>query len=121
MSFSDPLSITISGSTVSLPRVSVGDDTAEYQSGDGLIRIEASHQYKAERTRRMFRLDTNKIAADPFRPAENRRVSMSCYVVFDVAKDGHTAAEALAAWVGLNTLLTATSNANVVKLLGGES
>lgn len=121
MSFSDPLSVTISGVTTSLPRVSVGDDKSEYQSGDGLIRVEASHQYKVERIRRMFRLDTNKITADVQRPAENRSVSMSAYVVFDIPTWGYTNAEALANWAGLNTLLTANTNANVSKLLGGES
>jgi len=121
MSFSDPLSVTISGATSSLPRISVGDDKSEYQSGDGLIRVEASHQYKVERTRRMFRLDTSKITADPFRPSENREVSLSWYVVCDQPKVGYTAAEMLAAWVGLNTLLTASTHANITKLLGGES
>jgi hypothetical protein len=121
MSFSDPLSVTISGVATSLPRVSVGEDLSEYQSGDGLIRVEASHQYKVERTRRMIRLDANKITADPFRDNENRQVSMSTYVVFDTPKVGYSAAEILAVWAGFNTLLTASSNANVSKLLGGES
>jgi len=121
MSFSDPLSITISGATSSLPRISVGDDKSEYQSADGLIRVEASHQYKVDRTRRMFRLDTKKVTADPMRPVENRQVSMSTYVVFDTANDAYTVAEVVAAWAGLNTLLTANTNANVTKLLGGES
>jgi hypothetical protein len=122
MSFSDPLSVTIPpASAVSLPRISVGDDQSEYQSGDGLIRVEASHQYKGDRNRRMFRLDTSKITADPFRPSENRQVSMSVYVVFDVPDVGYSAAEQLNSWIGLNTLLTASSHANVTKLLGGES
>lgn len=43
------------------------------------------------------------------------------YVVFDHPKVGYTSTEIVAAWAGLNTLLTATSNANVTKLLGGES
>jgi len=121
MSFADPLSVTISGVATSLPRISVGDDKSEYQSGDGLIRVEASHQYKTERIRRMFRLDTSKVAPDPFRPSENREVSASWYVVCDHARNGHTAAELIAVWAGFNTLLTATSNANIVKLHGGES
>lgn len=121
MSFSDPLSVTISGVTTSLPRISTGDDKSEYQSGDGLIHAEASHQYKVERIRRMFRLDTTKLSADVIKPVENRFVSSSIYVVFDVPKYGITNAEALANWVGFNTLLTANTNAMVTKLLGGES
>jgi len=92
MSFTDPLSVTISGTAISLPRISVGDDKSEYQSGDGLTHVEASHLYKADRTRRVIRIDTAKITADPFRPSENRQVGMSNYVVFDTPKVGYTAA-----------------------------
>jgi hypothetical protein len=36
-------------------------------------------------------------------------------------KGEYTAAEALAIWIGFNAQITATSNALVTKLLGGES
>jgi len=120
MSFADPQTVTISGTTTSLPRVSVGDDESEYQSGDGLIKLTASHNY-GKRTRRMVRIDTQKVTADPFKPTENVKVSMSNYIVFDLPPAGYTAAEALAVWVGLKTQLAATSDALIVKLLGGES
>jgi hypothetical protein len=120
MSFTDPLSVTISGSTVALPRISVGDDRSEYQSGDGLIRLTASHDY-GKRTRRMLRIDTSKLTADPFKPAENVRVSMSNYSVFDTPPAGYTAAEAKAVYDGFKALFTGTSDAMITKLLGGES
>jgi len=120
MSFTEPLSVTISGATTSLPRTNVEEDKSEYTSGDGLIQLTASHQY-GKRTRRTVRLDTSKISADPFKPAENVKVSMSSYIVIDVPPAGYTNAEALAVWKGLYGLLTATSDAMVIKLLGGES
>lgn len=121
MSFTDPLSITISpAAAVALPRVSVGDDLSEYRSGDGLLTLSASHNY-GKRTRRVLRLDTRKITSDPFRPDENVEVSMSNYMVFDLPPAGYTAAEALEVYRGLKTLYTATSDAMIVKLLGGES
>lgn len=120
MSFTDPLSITISGTTVSLPRVSVGDDRSEYASGDGLYKLTASHEY-GRRTRRLMRIDTSKVAPDPFRPTENVQVGMSYYVVFDLPPAGYTAAEALAVQQGFNTLMAANTNQLVTKLLGGES
>lgn len=120
MSFSDPLSVTISGTTTPLPRVSVGDDKSEYQSGDGLILLSASHDY-GKRTRRVLRIDTSKLTADPFKPAENVKVSMSNYMVFDIPPAGYTPAEALAVYQGFKTLFTATSDAMIIKLLGGES
>jgi len=120
MSFTDPSSITISGTAISLPRTSVGDDVSEYTSGDGLTQLIASHNY-GKRIRRMVRIDTSKLTSDPFRPSENVKVGMSVYTVFDLPPAGYTAAEALAVFAGFNTLCTATSNANISKLLGGES
>lgn len=120
MSFTDPLSVTISGTTTPLPRVSVGDDQSEYQSANGLILVKASHEY-GKRTRRMVRLDTSKLAPDVFKPSEVVKKSMSVYMVFDLPTDGYDNTEALAAYTGFKTLITATSDAVIVKLLGGES
>jgi len=118
--FTEPLSITISGVTTPVPRVSVGDDESEYKSGDGLITVRASHNY-GKRTRRMLRLDTGKLTSDPFRPSENVEVSMATYIVFDLPPAGYTAAEALANWTGFQSMFTATSNTMLTKFLGGES
>lgn len=120
MSFADPQTVTISGTPISLPRVSVGEDVSEYASGDGLTSLTASHNY-GKRTRRMLRLDTSKITSDPFRPAENVRVSMSCYMVFDVPPAGYTSTEALAVYTGFKTQFSASSDLLISKLLGGES
>jgi len=123
MSFSDPLSVTISAVTTPLPRTGdapgAGDGTV-YRSADGLIVLTASHDM-GKRTRRVLRIDTAKLTADPFKPAENVKVSMSNYMVFDIPPAGFTAAEALAVYTGFKTLFTATSDAMIVKLLGGES
>jgi len=69
----------------------------------------------------MLRIDTSKLTSDPFKPSENVKVSMSNYIVFDIPPAGYNAAEALAVYVGFKTLFSATSDAMIVKLLGGES
>jgi hypothetical protein len=120
MSFTDPLSITIGGTTTPLPRISVGDDESEYSSGDGLIKVVASHSY-GKRSRRLLRVDTSKMTTDPFKPSENVKVSMSNYIVFDIPPAGYTAAEALAVYTGFKTMFSASSDAMITKLLGGES
>jgi hypothetical protein len=120
MSFTDPLSVTISGATSSLPRTDVGEDKAEYTSSDGLIVVSANHNY-GKRTRHQLRIDTSKLTSDPFRPAENVKVSMSYYVVFDLPPAGYTATEALAVYTGFAAMYSASSNALLTKLLGGES
>jgi hypothetical protein len=120
MAFSDPQSITISGSAISLPRVSTGDGLSKYQSGDGLTQFTASSAY-GRRTRRVLRVDQSKISADPFLPAQNVKVGMSCYLVFDLPVAGYSGSDAKAVFTGFNSMITASSAAMVDKLLGGES
>jgi hypothetical protein len=69
----------------------------------------------------MARIDVSKMTADPFRPAENVKVSTALYVVFDVPPAGFSPADVLAIWTGFTSLLTASSSAAVAKVLGGES
>lgn len=122
MALTDPLSITISGVTTSLPRTSQSGDESEYTSADGLIVVSASHSLsKGSRDRRVLRIDHSKLTADPFKPAENVKVSMSNYIVFDTPPAGYTDAEALAVYAGFKGLFTASSDAVITKLLGGES
>jgi hypothetical protein len=120
MALTDPQSITIAAVTTPLPRVSTGKNQAEYLSADGLIRLGLSHAY-GRRTRRVLRLDHSKLTTDPFIPAQNTKVSMSCYMVFDVPVAGYTNQQVLDVYTGLKANFTAASDANISKLLGGES
>lgn len=120
MSFTDPQSITIAAVTTPLPRVSLGKNTSEYLSADGLIKLSASHAY-GRRTRRVLRVDHSKLTADPFIPAQNTKVGMSTYIVFDVPPAGYTNQQQLDVYSGFKALFTATSDAAITKLLGGES
>lgn len=120
MAFTDPLSITISAVTTPLPRTSQDEDESTYQSNDGLIQVQASHD-SGKRLRHVLRVNHSKLAPDPFRPTENVKVSMSHYMVFDVPIAGYTVTEQVAVYTGFKTLYTATSDALITKLLGGES
>jgi hypothetical protein len=120
MALSDPQSITISGTAISLPRVSSGDGESEYLSSDGLVRLSLASSY-GNRTRRVIRVDHSKITADPFIPSQNTKVSMSNYMVFDVPPAGYTNADVTAVYAGFKTLFTASSDAAITKLLDGES
>jgi hypothetical protein len=124
MSYSDPQSVTFAAplpvGAVSLPRTSSGLNGSTYSSADGLTKLTASSQY-GKRTRRLLRLDYSKISADVFLPATNVQKGMSVYMVFDLPPVGFSNAEALAAYVGFKGAFTASSDALVSKLLGGES
>jgi hypothetical protein len=120
LSFSDPQSVTIGASTISLPRTGVGQDTAAYTSADGLTKLSASHAY-GKRTRRTIRLDSSKLTADPFIPATNTQVGMSAYLVVDLPKAGFSVSDQTDVVKALMNALSASTYAELTKLLGGES
>lgn len=121
MALVDPLSITIGADTISLPRTNSGkDNSSDYTSNDGLVRLSIGHAYN-RRTRRVVRVDHTKVAADPFIPSQNAKVSMSCYIVFDAPPAGYTVADQKDIYLGLKGLAGASSDALITKVLGGES
>jgi hypothetical protein len=121
MAFSDPQSITpTGGSAISLPRTAAGENRSVYTSADGLNVFQISSQY-GKRNRRTLRITQNKITADPFIPANNVRINGTVYIVTDFPVAGFTVAEQAALAGGLCTYASASTNANLVKLLGGEN
>lgn len=120
MAFSDPQSVTINAVANTLPRTSSGENSGSFTKDDGNVKLTISHAY-GKRNRRTVRLDHRKIAADPLVAAQNLQYSMSCYIVVDVPVVGYTVAEAKQIVDALTAYLTASSGANVTKVLGGES
>lgn len=120
MSLPDPLSINIGAGAVTLPRVSTGSFTSTYTSADGNISIVVSNQYN-KRTRRAFRVNVKKTAADPLFPAQNAPYTTSVYIVMDVPSVGFTSTEMVSIAGGLMAVLTASTNANLVKFSQGEN
>lgn len=120
MAFTDPIAIDIGAGSVNVPRVSSGANSSRYQSADGGIVILSSHAY-GRRTRRVIRLDLAKVSADPLIPANNQRVTSSVYTVFDLPATGYSAADMRSAYNGLKTALAASTDAMLIKFLGGEN
>jgi len=122
MALTDPQSVTISAVTTPLPRTFAEGNESAYVSADGLIKLSANHTLaKQGRARRLLRLDHSKLTADPFKPSENVRMGMATYHVFDIPPAGYTNSEVLAIHTGLKALWSASTDALIVKLLGGES
>lgn len=121
MALADPQSITVSGTTTSLPRVNTGSNTSSYSNPDGSIQLIPAHQY-AKRTRRSIKLNLKKTITDPNTPANTVPRSAGINIVFDVPADGtYTPAEMLAAYKGLVAQLAASTDAVITKFLGGEN
>lgn len=120
MSFADPQSVTIVGGATSLPRIGSSENRGMFQSADGLNRLTVSSAY-GNRIRRTARLDLSKVAADPFESTINNKYSMSAYIVVDLPTVGYTTADVVTNTAGLLTWLTASTNAKLTQLLGGEN
>lgn len=120
--YSDPQSLTISGTAVSLPRVAAGTNQGSFKSPDGNVTFSVSHTY-GKRARRVFRLDQTKVTPDPLLTNVNRVIDASAYLVVNAPLQGFSPTElkgivdALTAWAAAGT---GAAN-NTVRLLGGES
>lgn len=121
MALADPQSVTIGGVANSLPRTGAGIDNAVYTKDDHTVRLRVTHSPGKTRTRRSVRLDFSKIAADPLLAGVNREASMSAFVNIDVPNVGLTVTEQKDVVAGLVAALTASSNALLIKIIGGES
>lgn len=119
MAFSDPQSVTI-GSAISLPRTGSGIDSGVFSAADSNTVLTVSHQ-RGKRVRRTARIRYDKVVADPIVTGTNLRVSAGVYIVLDVPSVGFTTAEQVQIITALTTWLTATSNANATKMVGGEA
>lgn len=120
MAYTDPQTVTINAVANVLPRTSNGVDTGAFTKDDGNVQLKVAHTY-GKRTRRTARIDLAKIAADPLISAQNIRYNMACYLVVDVPVTGFTVVEQKQLIDGFAVWLTASSGANITKLLGGEN
>ena len=116
----DPQSITVNAVANSLPRVSAQGSASIYSKDDGNLKLTVSST-TGKRTRRLVRIDSRKTAVDPLFPAQNVPYNMAAYLVVETPSVGYTIAEQKQIVDALSAWLTASSGANVTKVLGGES
>lgn len=118
--FTEPQTVTISGTAHTLPKVSSVDNGGTFSQDDQSVKMKIQHVY-AKRTRRTIRIDCQKTSSDPVVPAQNRPYSASVILSVDAPAYGYTPAELKAIVDGFFANLNASSGANIVKFLGGES
>jgi len=116
----DPQSVTISGTAISLPKTDDRPQTNVYSSfADGVTLFGTQRVTgKDNRRRATVSLQKEKIAADAL-TAVNQRVASSVTVSFSFPA-GFTTTEVEAQAAALITWLTASTNANLKKILAGE-
>lgn len=122
MALADPLSITLNSTAVSLPKTSMVESRSTYTKDDGTVKVTVAHQEVGKaKTRSVIRLDTTDIAADPLQAGINREAPFEAYLVIVRPKVGITLAAQKDKVKGLIALITASSDAVLTKVLGGES
>jgi hypothetical protein len=119
MAFADTLSYNPGSGAVTLTRIGMSLNEGRFASADGLINLTITRQ-NGKRNRYVISVTIQKYSADPTNPALFKPVSQTVREIVDKPVDGFTSAEAVSAKAGLSTLLTASTNANLVKLVGGE-
>lgn len=117
--FSDPQSVTVNAVAQSLPRIGSSLNSGIYQKDDGSYVLTLSHS-KGKRTLHKLRLDTTKVITDPFASDRSLPVGASILLTLDAPPVGYTNAELINLFVSVADWLKASTNANTIKLVGGE-
>lgn len=118
--FADPQSITIDGTSHSLACVKRGLEEGLYRNSQRTVTLRISHQSRKARTRSMYRVDVDKVAADPI-TTDNVSKSCGIYVVIDKPDFGFSEADVINQLTGIVTALSASTYAAAKKLTAGES
>lgn len=119
MAFADPQSVN-DGAAHSLARTGQGLDTGTFRNTADGFEMKISHSY-GRRIRREIRLDQSKIVTDPLVPANSVPAAASVYLVINHPETGFTPTQLKDLTKALMSNLTASTDANLVKLVGGES
>lgn len=120
--FADPQTITINAVAQTLPRVSTGPSSGVFTKEDGNVSLTISHQKTGKsRKRSTIRVDYRQLTADPITTGHNLMYNMSAYLVVDRGDGEFTNTTVKQVVDALTAYLTASTGANVTKLLGGES
>lgn len=117
--FSDPYVVTISGAGKSLNKLTTTDSGSKFGTSDRLHRASVNHFY-GRRERHSIRLDVDTTTANPLITGQNVVNSMSVILTVDNPK-GFDTTTIKAVVDGFLAKLTASSGADVTKLIGGEA
>lgn len=116
--FADPQTVTVSGVGKTLNRTSSTENGGKFATSDRAYKESILHSY-GRRERHTVQLQFDSLVANPLVSGQNVNQSMTARLVIDVPP-GYDAATAKAVVDGFLANLTATSGANITKLLGGE-
>lgn len=121
MAYTDPQSITVDAVPYSLPRVITGTTVGRFVSADALRELTIDPRGTAKRRRNVGRFFTKRTVVDPLGSGLSTQVQSMVSVTIDRPLSGVTDAEIEKDLLGYIAWLTASSNANLKKLIAGEN
>lgn len=116
---SDPQSITIDGTATSLPRVLTGTREGLFESPNLSLSVETTA--KNGRVRTVARMQAEKITTDPLVATTNVLVSDSVAITINRPLNGFSDDDIVKQVTGFIGWLTASTNANLKKIVAGEN
>lgn len=116
--FADPQSVTISGSAKTLNRTASTETGGKFATADRAYQLSVLHSY-GRRFRHTFRFQSDSLVANPLVSGQNINQSMTVSITVDTPP-GYDTATAKAVVDGVLANLSASTGANVTKLVGGE-
>lgn len=121
MALTDPQSVTINSTAISLPRRMTSDGIGTFRNDDSKTGLKVSSTLTKSRSRRTVRLDYAKVTTDPLISSTNVLSSMSVFFNVDMPATGLSQTELTDVCNALIVWLSAGTNANLKKVLAGEN
>lgn len=119
--FSDPQVLTVNSVAKSMPAISRNGTASLYQTADGVYRLRISHDIKARNERHLLEVIRQEIAADPYSELQVDAQLKIQLVIDNPTRSLISDTEIVYVMNALCVWLTASSSANVSKILGNES
>lgn len=115
----DPQTITLNNGAKTANRVLTGTALGSFRTADGSATIEVETAL-GKRIRTVARVVESRVSPDPL-TGINQLEGQTIALTINRPVDGFTEAEVLASVKGFIGWLTATSDANLKKIIGGEN
>jgi hypothetical protein len=121
MAYTDPQAITVDAVPYSLPRVLTGTTVGRFVSADATRELTIDPRGSAKRRRNVARFYTKRNAVDPLGSGLSIPVQSMVSITIDRPTSGVTDADVEKDLLGVIAWLTASTNANLKKLVAGEN
>lgn len=119
--FADPQTITVNADPKVMPAISRSGYESRYGTAQGVYALRVSHDLQAKKERHLVEFSRKDLVTNPYSALQQDAI-LKVQLVIDNPNWGLISdTEITYVVAGLCAWLTASSNANVTKLLGNES